>query len=787
MTLVNPHWYAIGGEVMSGKPPPTLTVNAPPGVMLSAEQLTGVIHAHKLFCDAIRVSIDPDMLHVDFCLLPDGTQIQLTSIRGAHEVSVWPSGGQRVEPPYRGFVIRPIRTDNPAFSFPKNNVLLHCVPDEAEALHWEQWLSPYRIGKDEVQIEYFVDTERKVYDESVAPRADARYFDTYTRDGEKIYRNAEKEVYLTVPAGTRVPVRAKSIDGVAWFSMGESELQRIVFDPPNPPTLSPLWSRTEIEPPFVGLLTYSGGRPTENKIEYIGYNVRETTWDTRRRALGLLTAAPWVTGAMIFVQYYRLTPFFPTGGWVSDSYEIPTLAPLRPNTDPESYWLGTGNTSGKMYATDISSPESRTQLDYVKLLTDSSTVPMFDDISATVRREVNLDAHRTNGIVTWWNEWAGGTMWTASIEGEVVGEPPDVYINWEGYTYIQGPRSPSPNSPSITTGTRYNINVQEGGGDLKLDETAVAEILMTSPESRIKTIFRTESIRNLDQIESTHDKRVWIGVDDGYAGALSDNNGHYVPEGFHVADEWTNISESFDNFTETTTFNCVSRDYLLADTVSHVYVYIEGVLVGSHVRHVDYDTPSNDSSVSAWTLQIYLVAEFADQEVRRLIKTATGPEALDAKLLVPGDITQTFANRVIRYSSPTGAIPIFAPLWFDQGACPYIAYTTKAELEQELPDGTPEIVRKQLKKFLLSLRFRLLVSSRPLFADPAPMSAVDLVLYVPMLEQMFGAVWEGISFYKLVEILESDRFTVNIAFPDEDVHAKIGIADANPESRYYRT
>ncbi len=355
------------------------------------------------------------------------------------------------------------------------------------------------------------------------------------------------------------------------------------------------------------------------------------------------------------------------------------------------------------------------------------------------------------------------------------------------HIYIQGPRSPSPNSPSIYAGFRYSINTQEGGGDLKLDETAVAEILMTSPESRIKTIFRTESIRNLDQIESTHDKRVWIGVDGGAAGALSDNNGHYVPEGFHVADEWTNISESFDEFTETTTFNCVSRDYLLADTVSHVYVYIEGVLVGSHVRHVDYDTPANDSSVSAWTLQIYLVAEFADQEVRRLIKTATGPEALDAKLLVPGDITQTFANRVIRYSSPTGAIPIFAPLWFDQGACPYIAYTTKAELEQELPDGTPEIVRKQLKKFLLSLRFRLLVSSRPLFADPAPMSAVDLALYVPMLEQMFGAVWEGISFYKLVEILESDRFTVNIAFPDEDVHAKIGIADTNPESRYYRT
>lgn len=226
--------------------------------------------------------------------------------------------------------------------------------------------------------------------------------------------------------------------------MGESELQRIWFDPPNPPTLSPLWSRTEIEPPFVGLLTYSGGRPTENKIEYIGYNVRETTWDTRRRALGLLTAAPWVTGATVFVQYYRLTPFFPTGGWVSDDYEIPTLAPLRPNTDPGIVLARHGNTSGKMYATNISSPNSRTQLDYVKLLTDSSTVPMFDGISATVRREVNLDAHRTSGIVTWWNEWAAGPMWTASIEGPVAGEFPDAYIDWTGYTYIQGPRSPSP-------------------------------------------------------------------------------------------------------------------------------------------------------------------------------------------------------------------------------------------------------------------------------------------------------------------------------------------------------
>lgn len=791
MSLFNQGRTSFNGDPITGRVPTQLVVFAPPGVTMNAAQEGGVAHAYKLFCDAVSVSPFPNGYHVQNRRLVDGTTIRMTANGTVHQVLVQIGGEVKNDPPYRGFVIRPIRTDNPEFTFVKNNVLLHCVPDESNVLHWEKWVSPYYIDKPDEAMDYLVDTTQRKYEKKLAPLADARYFDVYTREGTKLYRNGEKKPFMAVPAGTRMPIRVKIGDDTAWYSLSPTSVDRMVFDPPNPPTLALVFGISELEPPFVGLVDYSGGRPTTNKIEFIGYNTRETTWDTRRRAIGLLATAPWTTGATVFNQYYRLTPFFPTGGWLSDSYEIPTLAPLRPNMDTESYWLGTGTTSGKMYATDISTPNSRTQLDYVKLLTDSATIPLFDGISATVRRQVDLDAHRTDGIVTWWNEWAGGPMWTASIEGPVVGEPPDVYIEWMPYTYIQGPRSPSPDSPGVYAGTRYNINVQEGGGDLVLDETAVAEILMTSPESRLKPIFRTESIRTLDQIESTHDKRTWTGVYGGYAGALSDNNGHYVPEGFKVADTWTNTSESFDEFTETTTFNCVSRDYLLADTVNHTYVYIEGVLVGSHVRYVDYNSSSNDSVVSAWTLQIYVVAEFADQEVRRLIKTATGTEMLTAQLMVPTDITQTVANRVIRYSSPLGAIPIFAPLWFDQGICPHVAYTTKAEQEQELPPTLSpekaELARRQLKKFLLSIKFRLLVKSRPLFADPAPMANVSVALYVPMLEQMFGAVWPGISFYRLVEIIESEPYTVNIAYPDDDVHAKIGITDTNPESDYYRT
>lgn len=92
--LNNPSFLTFGGEPITGRIP-TQTVIVGQNQQLTVEQIGGVRHAYKQFCDNRALSITPFAAHQ--LLLPDGTVVRMVSSHGRDTVTVWPTGTSSIE------------------------------------------------------------------------------------------------------------------------------------------------------------------------------------------------------------------------------------------------------------------------------------------------------------------------------------------------------------------------------------------------------------------------------------------------------------------------------------------------------------------------------------------------------------------------------------------------------------------------------------------------------------------------------------------------------------------
>jgi len=108
MSLFNQKWIGFDGKSITGKTPSRLVIHAAPGVELSQAQYGAVVHAYKLFADAMAVSPHAGMYFSQDRKLPDGMRVRMTSNNGVDVVDVWPdgSGGTQVHCPdyYSGVI-----------------------------------------------------------------------------------------------------------------------------------------------------------------------------------------------------------------------------------------------------------------------------------------------------------------------------------------------------------------------------------------------------------------------------------------------------------------------------------------------------------------------------------------------------------------------------------------------------------------------------------------------------------------------------------------------------------
>lgn len=105
MSLFNHGWIGLDGAPIMGKAPPSLQVNAPPGVQMTPQQYGEVAHAFKAFTDAVRFSPNPEGFHSRDRTLRDGSRVRMTANAGNFATEVWlpgTKGGQKLP---HGFVV----------------------------------------------------------------------------------------------------------------------------------------------------------------------------------------------------------------------------------------------------------------------------------------------------------------------------------------------------------------------------------------------------------------------------------------------------------------------------------------------------------------------------------------------------------------------------------------------------------------------------------------------------------------------------------------------------------
>lgn len=789
MTLFNQHWIGYDGAPLTGATPPVLRVHGPR--VMTPAQSGSVAHTYKLFSTVVASSPLPNGYHVQHRTLRDGSKVQLTSNNGQHLVDVWPAGGEGKPPERaRGFAVRPDWDGTAVATWPDKATL---VKYDTPNTNWIKWVSPYALGKDATPT-YFLDAAKHTLPpKGVVFKKETNFADVYALSDSRLYLNGIG--FKSLGAGpAAMPVLVRNLPLHAWFTVNNAKLDHVV-ETPTEVTRDTLWAVAgQFPDPSIGALGYDAGvryKESADRIDYLRVIVTPfgatQSW---RCSLALQAQAPWATTAGAqFQQLNAGVPLVYQHGYQTLTSETPTFPfiPLQNNNAlqfTDSIWAE-GPIPHPTYLRSVESINIT--------LSDGGSLTLYPDMTANVERSVSINSHRRMGTGNFKGRYPPNkpAIWTAATF------PTEDEIGPYGYFAVpaEGNNTPGVYGGQLVTDVLYEIGGKVDHNDTATSSTTVGALTIFSATAT-HDILRIEALKGEYQPHSvysgpTPDPPLYsylafepihcIG-DVCYGGWID----KYETTGWlptKALSKSPGPEVSFSRKYETVTVNAEARDYLYFDDANGVYLYALSTLTGSY--NLDYEienfvqTSSTNSGTLMVTVKLVLQTPQGTTEVTvQTFNFTHGPFVL---LVSPPGIPQNTTNLVWTQISPGIAPPIFTPQWFNQGACPHIAYTTAAEAASAAAHEPPLPFEHRL---IASFRFRMLFRSRPQFA-PVPDVPGAHEVYLPMLEAMLLAHFPGIFYYSFAS-LEAMPLVLNTSSP-AGLMADIGLPHAQAHTEVYRT
>lgn len=792
MTVFNPNWIGLDGEPVTGRVPPRVTVYSAPGVELSRGQQGAVAHAYRLFCVAVSHSAMPASYHLQTRVFSDGTRVRMTSHQGVHEVKVWIDGLLEDREAYRGFALVPKWAGAAFLSWPGVNVLVRYKPAPTAA--WSAWVKSYEPGKTGATPTYYVDESKRGKSRGIKINQDVPYADVYALSGSRLFRNGVPfSKFAAADDSIPVPVPLTATPALtAWFAVSDDGVKRL--SPTSPPTLDPLWSASVLMSGISGIGLEAGFHynPADKSASFQRLLLTPPGALQRRQAtVQLLGAPPWYDAPTAgFAQINARVEVRNPGGYTLSTTvdRDEPIAPLR-STNAAAIagiyaWIETGVTplTGVMHGENLVPSTPYNRLEYIRDIVgpDNVSVEIFPGISATLFRAANITmAHEYTFSTIWYNAWPAGPIYNA---GGVPGTSAAAVNSFAA--------SPMLGGPSTLTGDRTTIAKYERGGKMEESDTTTS-LISLSVGGVIYDASTTHALTHtqLAQLESDPPPGPQsIGALGTYYSP--DSGETFFPTFWpfvRYLDAGYLPDRGDERRVESVSVIASAKDYVYFDMQNNVYLWFETKLSGSWTQQSEGtiieggDSSSSSSSTRSLSIEIQVVLSSPHTgEVRQSVLTFEPDAAPTVYLILPENTNQDVSGRTFKYVTPSGPQPMFAPKWMHQGACPYIAYTTEAEASSAAAAGLSFV-----RRLLASFRLQIVFQGRPLFAELAAIPGAQIV-NLPMMEQLLGNHYNPL-YSLLLSVLETIPIVLNAASPAGNVHAAIGITDANPHSEIYRT
>lgn len=776
MTLLNQQWITLDGTPVTGRVPPRTTLYAPPGVEATPQQLGAVVHAYKLFCDAVNGSAFPSGFHTQHRVFTDGTRAHFEANGGVHTAKVWISG-DATSHKYRGFIIAPKfpEWEVAGLEQPRTNALLRSRSTAPPS--WRRRVSPYRPGK-EATPTYWVDATERTKMSDV--EKDTNYADVYTLSRQRLFLNGQPHMSLPLEDDTVPVLRRAEENKPVWFGVSDDKVTRVVDGAP-----SSLWdmSLLPILPTGFSPNTHVRYLSATGQADYIRIALNDTgTMQRRSVRVTLLPEDPWVTYTEpSFAQLNAAGTMAYHGGWVDTS----RYSPSEPFGPVSGDAVIVGSKDGSPVTAKTLVPRFlRTMYVAAQNLSESATIELYPGKVARVERTSEVNSTTDTGSGDWYGTWPGPTVFTSN------GTP-----KLSDYTAYLNPRETFPGASDIREDDEVAIACRESGTELvhsdsSSSSTYFGETKLFSTSTTHNINHRICHYRSIAKIEfagsegpiGPFEAWFWAWEDIYYIG--STQYGGWV---WHYSlVDWVKVQLAKKEFgpprslvqrTETMGVTAESRDYLLFDEENETYVYLKGTLTGhANYSYNEADGSESSSAVTEVQIKIEFVLESPITTVTKTIKEWTLDIEPNINLLPP---LESFQNTDCTWhtAAPLVNRPVFIPMWFNQSLCPFIAYTTT----DEVASATAENCEHRL---LASFRMQMQFVSRPMFAPITELPNVTQVI-LPMFEGMVQ-YHVGPYFYWQVADLESTPLDLNASFPGTNVHADLGMP-ATTHSEVYRT
>lgn len=807
MKLNDPNTIDFDGTPVTGRVPPKLRVEG--GRELTQQQAGAVMHAYKLFRDAARVSITD--YQVQNRVLSDGTRVRLESIQDQDTVYVWPpesSGGYTDV--FRGFVVSPIKVSGYTMPAALDKNFLCYIHQDTK---WKPFIAPYKPGEKRKDLGYIVTATPFVGGPSKrAPRyrgrpvmnvdcytgkrvgrcepvSDAQFNDVFSVYQKIMYLNAVPvKGFVSAPSDAMpLPFRVTRTSGVrtwqeydALFLLNhqiiavaedltdtDSDLdtteviQQVVysFNDFFVPILSGLSFKAGVE--LKG--GYGPADAASYKTRYIGYNKLVTgavqIWNAVKT---LSITAPFASTALEATSQLNVPGAVNSSdGWTytvaNDSWFPPRFMVLSGAQKQFNYLMQrtaylTFVFSGYVQYNDVvarpgESSIYRYTFEKTHSLPESVTLNEAEAIAITRSVEINLEY--TTGTANYYGVWPNGTISTSN----------------NASPYGLADPSPGRNYYSGDIATWALICTDNGE---TVDQTDDTEHTVTVPLIASKIVDLTVNRVVTGRAGGT---QLFTQIGTYPNGVyLWDNNQLVVPRsgsGYTTSAYHASIIPVF----ATHDLIGYTRDYFYADRENQVFAYLECEIRSSAVSEF---SRLGTSSITVRTV----IEAFGSTHKTTItgVSSSSGTTSRYMPTTMPWGINWGVSSMATNYHDVPRIDPIYAPIWQEQGLCPWISYTVAGEI------APPRLDCHFRMQFFRTVR---------LIDEPDVPSLPNVIQFAPyLMEQMIGHYWLTINeFRDVFDALEAAPIIVKLTIPDATLFSNIGapVSDVQDYAKFYRT
>ena len=796
MSLNDPRFINFDGSSVTGRVPPALRVAE--GRELTPTQAGAVAHAYKLFKDAANVSVAEFL--VQNRTLSDGTRVRLVSIQGQDTVTVWPTGGERKAFSLRGFVVSPLA------------VMGHTLPDKLKqsiltvrdkTLKWVPFVYGYRPGgvgaefgysisatkfsgkEVKVGISKFITWAGRMVRQFV-PVSDDKYNDVFLAHGRALYKNGVsfRSFPLALPGGVPVVFETPGERAKAVF-VDNNKVSAVYegnpldpSDPLDPPALVVAYDWRAFADPYAMLAVkvFNTGVEVDHglaggarKTRYLSYN--KTLAGALQVCVATAELLPGPPYASVTAQ--EMSQLNVEGvlnamtGWVTED-AVPAGAPVISEPTARSNLIGHNYSAldGGVYAGEITSAgwymgvtvpntaNGKETFDHIYSLPESVKLNESEFIS--IERKSTIYSVTKRNSATYYNTWPhSNPLLTGSTDALLF--TGGCYMRY-GLTFGGG---------RIYAGQPVTGGYSEVGARMEHQDNAVCRVTVPGIPKRIYDATATHNISGVAGTGISTE----LGTTEGLSISSTSLINYFlvfVKSNAAYPTLQTNVYKNVSSKLGTNSFTAKATDYIYSDRHNEVFVWVEAEIISNSTNEA-LDTGSSSITVRA-------CIQFNGEKTYTALYSANYDVPREVAKMDPWGLGFAYSECSWDYITPHRPDPVYAPLWQDQGMCPYIAYTTK----EEIAEGVVPKIAAHFRLFLYR-------HTRGVLEDDPPEHPSVVAFPIYMCEQLMSH-W-GVPPATVISAIEAQPTIIKLALPDADLFANVGAPtdDAAHYAKFYRT